>query len=172
MVLGLPKWHAQKVVKKCPKSGQKRVPAKSGTIKTQIWLGFLTNRGGGLRPPPKNGRGGRAHFWLSIYQKPKQNWCYGPRFCQDPFLTTFWTLFDHFLGMSFGKAQNHSRTTFWPFLFLGTLGGHLGYNPDLWLLNDPSPPPLPFARFGGFNYFSIGDAYSAARTLIPRGLGN
>ena len=124
MVLGLPKWHAQKVVKKCPKSGQKRVPAKSGTIKRQILFGFLTNRGGGLRPPPKNGRG-----WFSICQKPKPNWCfYGPRFCRDPFLTTFWSLFDHFLGMSFGKAQNHSRTTFWPFLFLGTLGGHLGHN--------------------------------------------
>ena len=118
MVLGLPKWHAKKVVK----SDQKRAPAKSRTIKTNFLVRLLTNRGGGLRPPPKNGRGG--HFWLSICQKPKQNLCfYGPRFCRDPFLTTFWTLFEHFLGMSFGKAQNHSRTTFWPFLSLGPLGG-------------------------------------------------
>ena len=79
----------------------------------------LTNRGGGLRSPT---------FWFSICQKPKQNWSfYGPRFCGDPFLTTFWALFDHFLGMSFGKAQNHSRTTFWPFPFLGPLRGHPTY---------------------------------------------
>ena len=129
MVLGLPKWHAQKVVKKWPKSGQKRVPAKSETIKTQILFWFLTNR------KPKMGAaaegplfGWRPKAAISICQKPKQNGCfYGPRFCWDPFWTTFWTLFDHFLGMSSGKAQNHSRTTFWPFLLLGTLGGHHGY---------------------------------------------
>ena len=104
---------------------RKRGPAKSGTIKGSILLIFLTNREPKVGVPAE---GRRAHFWLSICQKPKQNLCfYGPRFCWDPFLTTFWALFDHFLGMSFGKAQNHSRTTFWPFLLLGPLRGHRPY---------------------------------------------
>ena len=68
-------------------------------------------------------------FWFSICQKPKQHWSfYGPRFCGDPFLSTVWILFDSFLGMSFGKGQNHSRTIFQPFLLLGPLRGHRPYN--------------------------------------------
>ena len=45
----------------CPKSCQKRVPARSGTIKTKKWLGPLRNR------EPKVGaaaEGRRAHFWV------------------------------------------------------------------------------------------------------------
>ena len=41
--------------------------------------------------------------------------------------TVFFLLFDHFLGMSVGKAQNHPRTIFRPFLFLGPLWGHVGH---------------------------------------------
>ena len=71
------------MVKKCPKSGQKRVPAKSGTIKTKKLLGFLTNRGGGLGPPPTSGRGGLRPPRPLLGggrrpppKEPKQNLCF------------------------------------------------------------------------------------------------
>ena len=107
----------------CPKSGpkvpkklSKRVPAKSGAIQILVLLWLLTNR------EPKMGaaaEGRRAHSRVAaegrhLYLSKAQAklvflWS---QILLGPFLTTFWLLFDNFLGMSFRKAQNHSRTTF------------------------------------------------------------
>ena len=96
------KWSksAQKVVQKWPQQDL-------GTKTVQRVVKKLSKNGFWQIEVAAFGR--RAHFWLSICQKPKPNLCfYGPGFCRDPFLNTFWALFDHFLGMSFGRP----KTTF------------------------------------------------------------
>ena len=58
--------------KKLSEKLSKKVPAKSGTIKTNILLGSLTNRGGGRGLPPKSGRGGLLTFG-SLFVKNQSN---------------------------------------------------------------------------------------------------
>ena len=56
MVAGLPKGHALKMLKKLSKNSEKMVAGRPVTIFIAFSFELSTNRGGGLRPPPKWGR--------------------------------------------------------------------------------------------------------------------
>ena len=146
MVLGLAKSHAQKVVKKCPKSGPKMAPqpdlgAKNcpksckKVLKKLSKSCFLENRA------PKRGaaaEGRRAPFWVAAEGRhlyfPKNN-----------FLIIFRPLFYNFLGSFlhpdlagaiFGPLFGHFLTTFWACHLAGpkTIPGQLFDHFCFWAL--------------------------------------